>query len=218
LKLWAFLLAFTLCATMQGQQPMSDFVLNPSKPYVYLQFDHVGPRKPLREGEGNVGLWLRIVNNCREPITVPTFGLSSGDPGVGVLDEVVPDILTMSVTADSGGINVSEGAASTAVPVSPKNSPPQGYSAEVSSMTRVLPGKDMLFSVPLNHVSDKWFMRVRFVLDVNKPSVGTGPYTYLDFFKTQIPPGTLAGAAIKPGSSESTLLHESGHIDPTSQH
>ncbi len=30
---------------------MPEFVLNPEKPYVYLQFDHVGPRKPLRAGE-----------------------------------------------------------------------------------------------------------------------------------------------------------------------
>jgi hypothetical protein len=187
LKLHAFLLVFTFCATMQGQQPMTDFVLNPSKPYVYLQFDHVGPRKPLHEGEDNVGLWLRIVNNCREPITVPTFGLPPGDPGVGVLDEVVPDILTTSVSADSDGIDLSEGSTSTAAPVSPKDRPPQGYSAEVFSMTRVLPGKDLLFSVPLNHVSNKWFMRVRFILDVDKPSLGTGPYTYLNFFKTQIP-------------------------------
>ena len=81
-------------------------------------------------------------------------------------------------------------------------------------MTRVLPGKDLLFSVPINHVSDNWFMRVRFVLDVDKPSVGTGPYTYLNFFKTQIPPGALADAVAKPSSRESTLLHESGHVDP----
>jgi hypothetical protein len=159
---------------------MSDFVLNPAKPYVYLQFDHVGPRKPLRDGEGNVGLWLRIVNNCREPITVPTFGLTSGDPGVGVFDEIIPDMLTTSVTADPSGT----------APAAPIR-PPEGYSAEVFSMTHILPGKDLLFSVPLNHVSNQWFMRIRFILDVDKPSLGTGPYTYLEFFETQIPPGAL---------------------------
>ena len=175
-----FVLAF--CARMFGQEPISDFVLNPSRPYVYVQFDHVGPRKPLRGGEGNVGLWLRIVNNCRVPITVPTFGLTTGDPGVGVLDEVVPDNPRMSVSAEPDVINLSEegssrGNPSKATPVNPKNNPPRGYSAEVFSLTRVRPGKDLLFSVPLNHVSDNWFMRVGFVLDVNKPSVGTGPYT-----------------------------------------
>jgi hypothetical protein len=157
---------------------------------VYLQFDHVGPRKPLRNGESNLGLWLRIVNNCREPITVPTFGLTSGDPGVGVLDEIVPDTPTLSVAPDS----------SETTPAAPSQ-PPEGYSAEVFSMTRVLPGRDLLFSVPLSHVSDQWFMRIRFILDVGKPNLGAGPYTYLQFFKTQIPPEAL----IPNGNVNSTV-------------
>ena len=197
--------AFAFCARLIGQQPISDFVLNPSMPYVYVKFDHVGPRKPLREGEGQVGLWLRIVNNCRVPIKVPTFGLTTGDPGVGVLDEVVSDAVTVSVSSEPDELNPSTDRTAA-------SSHPQGYSAEVSSMTRILPGKDILFSVPLNHVSDQWFMRVRFVLDVDKPSLGTGPYTYLNFFKGQIPPSVLADSQTKPGSSGDTLLHESGHV------
>jgi hypothetical protein len=184
MKLQMLLFACAVCALAQGQQPISGFVLNSAKPYVYLQFDHVGPRKPLRDGESNIGLWLRIVNNCRAPISVPTFGLTSGDAGVGVFDEVVPDVMN-AVVINSGAIDLSEGSASSSAPIHP----PRGYSAEVFSTTRVLPGKDLLFSVPINHVGDQWFMRVRFVLDVNKPSVGTGPYTYLEFSKTELPPG-----------------------------
>ena len=203
--------AFAFCTRLIGQQPISDFVLNPSMPYVYVKFDHVGPRKPLREGEGQVGLWLRIVNNCRVPITVPTFGLTTGDPGAGVLDEVIPGTVTTSVSSEPDELNPPSGGASAS------SRHPEGYSAEVFSMTRILPGKDLLFSVPINHVSDNWFMRVRFVLDVDKPSVGTGPYTYLNFFKTQIPPGALADAVAKPSSPGSTLLHESSHADPPKQ-
>jgi hypothetical protein len=211
MKLQTCLMIFAVafCTHLIGQQPISDFVLNPSMPYVYVKFDHVGPRHPLREGEGQVGLWLRIVNNCRVPIKVPTFGLTTGDPGVGVLDEVVSDVLTTSVSAEPDELNPSAAGASVS------SSHPQGYSAEVFSLTRVLPGKDLLFSVPINHVSDNWFMRVRFVLDVDKPSVGTGPYTYLNFFKTQVPLGALADVVVKPSSPESTLLHESGHVDPS---
>jgi hypothetical protein len=54
-------------------------------------------------------------------------------------------------------------------------------------VTRVLPGQSLLFSVPRNHVSRDWFMRVKFIPDVNKPSVGFGPLTELDFFNEQIP-------------------------------
>jgi hypothetical protein len=175
-----FLLALAFGANLHGQQLVPDFVLNPSKPYLYIQFDHVGPRTPIQEGEGNVGLWLRIVNNCREPILVPTFGLTTGDPGVGVLDEIVPNVVTTSVVP--GGVPLAGGSAK------PEKRPPEGYSAEVHSMTRVLPGRELLFSVPLNHVSDQWFMRVRVVLDVNRPTVWPRPYTYLEFLDFQIPP------------------------------
>jgi hypothetical protein len=210
MKLQALFLTLSFCTTMiQGQQPMPDFVLNPAKPYVYLQFDHVGPRQPLQAGEGNVGLWLRIVNNCREPITVPTFGLTSGDPGVGVLDEVIQNVVTTGVT-DTSEIDLSD----SSPPAQTVVHPPQGYSAEVFSMTRVLPGKDLLFSVPLSHVSDGWFMRVRFALDVNKPSSGTGPYTYLEFFNTQIPPGAIGGPST-PGNS--STIHEAGHVPSPKQ-
>lgn len=208
MKIRAFLLAFAFSTSVIGQQPVSDFVLNSSRPYVYVRFDHVGPRKPLHEGEGEVGLWLRIVNNCRVPIKVPTFGLTTGDPGVGVLDEVVSNAVAVSVSSEPDELNPSTDKASAA------SSRPQGYSAEVFSMTRILPGKDILFSVPLNHVSDQWFMRVRFVLDVDKPSLGTGPYTYLNFFKGQIPPSALDGTQTKPVSPGDALLHESGHADP----
>jgi hypothetical protein len=211
MKLQVLFLTLSFYTTIQGQQSMPDFVLNSAKPYVYLQFDHVGPRKPLQAGEGNVGLWLRIVNNCREPITVPTFGLTSGDPGVGVFDEVIQNVVTTGVM-DTSEIDLSDSSS----PARTAVHPPQGYSAEVFSMTRVFPGKDLLFSVPLNHVDDQWFMRVRFVLDVNKPSLGTGPYTYLEFFNTQIPPGALASSG-EAGTSPSTLMHEVDHTAPPKQ-
>src|SRR5712692_3054608 len=68
-----------------------DFVIDPSKHYVYLKFDHVGDREPLSADEPSKGLWLRLVNNCRLPITVATFNTENPgpDPGIGVYDEVV---------------------------------------------------------------------------------------------------------------------------------
>jgi hypothetical protein len=70
--------------------PESDFLIDPSKPYVYLELDHVGPRRPLREGEPGTGLWLRLKNNCRLPIVVMAYGsLSAGDEVLSVADEVV---------------------------------------------------------------------------------------------------------------------------------
>jgi hypothetical protein len=174
-------------ATMYAQ-PDTSFVLDGTKPYVYLQFDHVGPRKPLHEGEPSTGLWLRIVNNCKVPISVRTYGVTTGDIGTGVFDEIVPVQQVFTVQADSGEIPLSTDEKPTQKTANePSAKMPEGYSAELSSVTRVLPGKSLLFSVPRNHVSRDWFLRVKFALAVSKPSVGPGPFTELDFFNEQIP-------------------------------
>lgn len=182
---------FIAIATTYAQSPDTSFVLDGTKPYVYLQFDHIGPRKPLHEGEPSTGLWLRIVNNCKVPINVRSYGVITGDIGTGVFDEIIPVQQVLTVRADSGEIPLSTDEKPTPKTANePSAKMPEGYSAELSSVTRVLPGKSLLFSVPRNHVSRDWFLRVKFILDVSKPSVGTGPFTELDFFNDQIPPSS----------------------------
>ena len=84
-------LLFLILATNTFAQKESwqGFIIDQSKPYVYLKFDHIGPRKPVQNGEGNMGLWLRVVNNCRIPIVFMSFNMPTGEPGVGLMDEVV---------------------------------------------------------------------------------------------------------------------------------
>jgi hypothetical protein len=184
------LLTLLLSADGLGQQK-ADFVLNPLKPYVYLEFDHLGPRKPIRSGESDMGLWLRIVKNSRLPILVPTFGLAAAGSGAGVLDEVVSSEMTTTVTTEVDPIGTENKSTESNLHPSTQNTRkiPQGYSSEISSMTRILPGRDLLFSVPSDHVSDHWFLRIRFILDTNTPQTGIVPSSYLDFFKSEIPVG-----------------------------
>src|SRR5947209_7194252 len=99
--------ALLIASTMQAQAPVTSFVIDESKPYVYLQLDHLGPRKPLHQGEPSTGIWLRIVNNCKVPISVPSYGIPTGDAGTGVLDEIVPLQQLLAVQADSGQIPLS---------------------------------------------------------------------------------------------------------------
>ncbi len=175
-------------STMYAQSPDTSFVLDGTKPYVYLQFDHVGPRKPLHEGEPSTGLWLRIVNNCKVPISVRSYGVTTGDIGTGVFDEIIPVQPVFTVQADSGEIPLStDEKPPQKTAHEPSARMPEGYSAELGSVTRILPGKSLLFSVARNHVSPDWFLRVKFALAVSKPSVGPGPFTELDFFNEQIP-------------------------------
>jgi hypothetical protein len=160
-----------------------DFLLDQSKPYVYLKFDHIGARKPIQDGEGEVGLWLRVVNNCRIPIVFQSFGMSDGGPGVGLMDEVVETepMLQIYSTAEEGEKIQQHGE------LRKSKHKPDGYSSEVSGVARVQPGTDILFSVPLNHVDEDWYMRVKFALDLGKSSVAVGPFTYLPFYEWDIP-------------------------------
>jgi hypothetical protein len=174
------LLLICVATISMAQEKPADFVLDASKPYVYLQFDHVGPRKPLLQGEEPEGLWLRIVNNCRLPISVRSFGTTPDNPGVNIFDEVVP--------VGSEGVQIhSDLDMEDSRPKQAMKSPPRGYSSELYSAIQVLPGKDLLFSVPRNHVDRDWFMRVTFALDVSKSTVGAAPRTELDFFDDLIP-------------------------------
>jgi hypothetical protein len=223
------LLSGVACA----QSADTSFVLDGSKPYVYLAFDHVGARKPIALEEGSEGLWLRIVNNCKVPIRVNTFRGDLDGTGVVVFDEIVPIIEGFTVHGESGVIQtdqspvqdlIGDETSEVAPSEKPKQTPgnvarangqmPRGYSAELSFVSRVLPGKSLLFSVPRNHVSHDWFMRVKFTLDVSKPSVGAGPVTELDFFNEQIPVthGSLGDGTSQPPES---LNHESSHVDPS---
>jgi len=159
------------------------FVIDPLKPYVYLKFDHIGTRKPVRDGEGNSGLWLRIVNNCRIPIVLRSFSVPEGISGVGLMDQVIenePTLQVYSTPEEGQAIQRHE-------KVRKSKHKPEGYVSETSGVVRIQPGADTLFSVPLNHVDDDWHMRIEFALDLDKSSISVGPFTYLSFYKWNIP-------------------------------
>jgi len=166
----------------EAQQNANGFVLDDRNPYVYLKFDHMGARQPFIDGESQSGVWIRIVNNCRVPISVPTAGAPGEKGGIEVLDEVVPMAESaVKVTTD----NPEKQQASS------QSKRPEGYAeyaGDVQGFTEIAPGESLLFSVPVNHVvGPDWYMRVRFSLDV--PGSEHGPYSYVDSFTVQIPPG-----------------------------
>lgn len=82
-------LSFAATSAVAQTASVRDFVIDESKPYAYLKFDHIGPRKPVQDGEGDIGIWLRAVNNCRIPLVFASFVMPDGNPGVGLMDEVV---------------------------------------------------------------------------------------------------------------------------------
>lgn len=87
------------------------FLIDPSKPYVYLEVDHFGPRKPLRDGEPDTGIWLRLKNNCTLPVLVIASGVPAESAGVAVWveDEVVPNRPSTGTESMGSGIGYQPG-------------------------------------------------------------------------------------------------------------
>lgn len=186
MRLFCLIVVGLLSAANAQNGTSRSFVLNKAKPYVYIAFDHAGNRKPLGQGENEQGFWLKFVNNCRVPVTLATFEPGTGDPGTGVLYDVVP-YQASGVKGFPGPQVETPSKAARDAPSTPDTKPPEGYSAEVSSMTTVAPGESVLFSVPSNHLSPNWYIRVRFILAVSPTRIGDQPYSYADFRWEQLP-------------------------------
>ncbi len=162
-RLWDGITALCiLAATASAQGKPEDFMLDPSRPYVYLAFDHVGRREPAAPGELPQGLWLRLVNNCKIPIEVQTFDLGTIDGGVGLNYEVV----TVAGIVDSPA----------------PTTKPRGYSSHVGSPMVIDPGGTLLFSIPRDHVSKWWYLQTRFDLGLPVPRSGVHPFSTVSFF------------------------------------
>jgi hypothetical protein len=212
----------TILALISGEHALaqeidaSAFLLDRSRPYVFLAFDHIGPREPMQEGEGHTGLWIRVVNNCRLPIIFRSRGEQSGENGFYLEDEVVeykPLMLQIFMTPQQA----QEAETKRRLLVRKLKYKPEGYSFEVSGAIRVQAGKQIVFSVPLNHVDEDWYLRVKFALDLDNSSVSVGPFTYLPFYEWDIPkqlrPAKTPDATQEPRNSPTTLLHERGHVE-----
>ena len=187
----AILSASLLCVGMaHGQQNLPEkekpFILDPNRPFVYLKFDHFGPGEPWGDDEPPFRIWFRFVNNCNVPVEIRTFG-GPGDM-LGVMDDLVAEreggivvtsgdfiepnrarltqLLPELPTPGGPAVPQSEKADSPAQQSSQKmKKPPKqpwGYDSDVSSVMDIPPGKDALFSLPANHVGEKWHFEIPF--------------------------------------------------------
>src|SRR2546430_10977052 len=126
----AFLIVTLIAVGAQTPPKPTRFVIDETKPYVYISFDHAAKRKPVSQDEIPEGIWLRLVNNCTVPLGVRTFDAGTGDQGVGVFDEVIASSIRGSSLDASGELHGGR-----------QENPPKGYSFEVSSFTIVAPGE-----------------------------------------------------------------------------
>jgi hypothetical protein len=90
---------------------VESFLIDPSKPYVYLELEHPGPRKPLRDGEPDIGIWLRLKNNCTLPVVVMASGVPAESAGeaLWIEDEVVPNRPSKGTESMGSGMGYQSG-------------------------------------------------------------------------------------------------------------
>jgi hypothetical protein len=160
------------------------FVIDPTKPYVYLEVDHVGPRDPRRKGEPTVGLWLRLKNNATLPIIVSTFGAPPGSPECGVMDDVVRNPRMEGVATITSMADLS----APSRPTRGEEEPPPGYMSDVRTATSVPPGGQISFSVPIDHVGPNWHFEVPFRFDLQRRKSGREPISFVTFYQEDLPP------------------------------
>lgn len=191
-----------------------DFVIDPSKPYVYLEVDHVGPRKPVRNGEPEVGIWLRLKNNCRVRIVVMAVGKLSQNPkdAITLEDEILPNLQNPMTRGDGtdGAVYAPDGLeemkdvfrwpdltedevrGSEAAQRSSRKSleRPRGYGSrngfDTFTIRAIPPGGQALFSVPANHVSQSWHFEIPFRLALPNKSKIRPPYSYVAFYEEDL--------------------------------
>ena len=188
-----------LCSVAEPQAQSGSlaqqFLLNQERTFAYLQFDHMGQGPRFNENEPVNRIWFRLVNNCRLPIVIRTFGVPDGSPRgeAGLFHDVVANPAMNGV---SGGTIVESGAdpkaAETAVSATPM---PNGYDGDVSSTATLNASESLLFSIPVNHLSSKWHIEIpfRFELPHKRPShydvnIGGQPHMVITYWLSDLPP------------------------------
>jgi hypothetical protein len=199
-----------------GKQDYSKFLIESNKPYVYLEVDHIGPRKPLRNDEPNTGIWMYLKNNCKLPIVVLVIGnpVAKSKDAITLADEIVPDpqVPTQGKDEDArgGGVFAQQGLRDmmdifrfpnmteeeiksaeekTRASTNPIERP-RGYGSKSGFdsfvLTLIAPGDHLYFSVPANHVSKSWHFEIPFRLALPNNSRIRPPYSYVAFYQDDL--------------------------------
>ena len=176
------------------------FLVDQTKPYVYLQVDHIGPGKPQREDEPKQRIWLRLHNNCIVPIVLHLFGkdailddvVANPPPSVGDGGSIPNEVPAYPMPPD---VTKALGFPETKVPPpQPKaSSMPQGYFSYVASFETIGAGQSIYFSIPINQVSSQWHVEIPFSFDLDVQTELQGPHQFIALYEDEV--------AAKVGSS-----------------
>lgn len=185
----------------QTKDPHVPFLIEPNRPYVYLKFDHIGPGIPRDKREPETRIWLRIVNNCKLPIVVTENGTPDGSSKAErqIQIQVVPTFegLVLSGSTSDVGSKPKKEPPAPQLSVQPAEMP-SGYMSEGGSLESIPPGKQILFSVPVNFLSNKWHLEIPYTFDLpsgvccRDPGIGGQPRMVISYSLGDLPPQAIA--------------------------
>lgn len=184
-SLWVGTLLLLSASSLAAPAQESCFVIDNSRPWIDIAFRRVGKRVPVFPTESEHGLWLALRNNCRYPIRVDTMEWSdqpNKNEGTLLVYDVVPYVPSISTTP------LPPGAPATKILANAKLERPPGYAlpGDFAIAAEVKPGKELLFSVPLESVTRKWFIRIW--IDFRIPGdKGVQPLVFVEFDFSQFP-------------------------------
>jgi hypothetical protein len=202
----SLILLFIVSLARLGAQSLdrkTSFVIDPNRPYVYLKFDHVGPGIPRDKDEPKTRTWLWLVNNCNVSIVVNENGTPEGSPKEErqIMYEVVPTVVASFGVGSfdpTGGKLKSKQEKPDESASSDSEKIPRGYMEEVGSSERISPGERILFSVPVNHLSERWHIEIPYDFDLPKGTccratdVGGEPKMVIEYRLWDLPPDSRA--------------------------
>jgi hypothetical protein len=169
------------------QRTEPQFVLNPDRAYLYIQFDHFGPGVPRNENEPPNRVWLRLVNNCTITVKVRVNGFPEGhEPPdeIALMDQVLPDPphLRTGSSTHPDSRSAAQG-----------RTPSLGYGSDVGSTEYVRAGQSILFSLPTTQFANDWHIEIPYdfvVPDGKGPrpdEIGGQPVMYISYALPWLP-------------------------------
>ena len=157
--------AVGLVALADSVQPRTQSILlDPTMPGAFVSVEKIGPREPVSQGEGRMGIWLLLHNNYRFPIEIPTYSIDENG-GLGVVYDT-----------DSEESEVPSSAAA-------RNH------IDAFGISQLKPGHTLSFSVPIEDIPESGSLRIHFnfVGENRATKGGPAPVHFAVFYGTAVP-------------------------------
>jgi hypothetical protein len=157
----------------------NSFVIDRNRPFIDIAFHSTGKRFPVFPEESTRGLWLALRNNCTYTARVRVLNVKNQNEGALVAHEV------MSASKYQSEMSLPPGALAAASTLKQ----PQGYgTGHTANFAEIRPENELAFSVPLEHVTRNWFIRVEVELELPQPKSGREPRIFVDYYWVDLPP------------------------------